>query len=107
MWLVGSNSRGAEGHDWWLVEEEEPFCLGDKVHRRTLWVEEASRREGLLRRTQKAWAYGSPPPLAILFKEVGEILKSVKVKCARIQASSLDCPVGTKARSVYRVVLSA
>ena len=79
---MGSNSSGADGRNRWLVEEEEPFCLGDKVHRRTLWVEEASRREGLLRRTQKAWAYGSPPPLAILFKEVGEILKNIKVKCA-------------------------
>ena len=51
---VGSNSGGAEGLR--LVEEEEPFCLGGKVHRRTLWVEQAWPREGLLRRAQKAWA---------------------------------------------------
>ena len=33
--------RGAEGRGLRLVEEEEPFCLGGKVHRRTLWVEQA------------------------------------------------------------------
>ena len=41
VWLVGrglstgSNSGGAEGHGWLLVEEEGPFCLGGKVYRRT------------------------------------------------------------------------
>ena len=42
------NSSGAEGRDRQLVEEGEPFCLGGQVHRRTLWVEEALHREGLL-----------------------------------------------------------
>ena len=55
----GSNSRGAEGHDQSLVEEEEPFGLRGKVHRRTSWVEQAWHREGLLQRAQKAWAYGT------------------------------------------------
>ena len=45
---MGLNSSGAEGRDRWLVEEGEPFCLGGQVHRRTLWVEEALHREGLL-----------------------------------------------------------
>ena len=42
VWLVGRgsstglNSRGAEGHGWLLVEQE-PFCLGGKVYRRTSW----------------------------------------------------------------------
>ena len=41
VWLVGrglstgSNSGGAEGHGWLLVEEEGPVCLGGKVYRRT------------------------------------------------------------------------
>ena len=48
--------RGAEGRGLRLVKEEEPFCLGGKAHRRTSWVEQALRREGLLRRAQKAWA---------------------------------------------------
>ena len=52
------NSGGAGGRDGQLVEEE-PFCLGGKVHRRTSWVEQAWHREGLLRRTQKAWACGT------------------------------------------------
>ena len=55
---AGSNSGGAEGCGLWLVEEEEPFCLGGKVHRRTSWVEQAWQRECLLRRAQKAWAQG-------------------------------------------------
>ena len=42
-----SNSGDAEGRDGRLVEEE-PFCLGGKVHRRTSWVEQALHREGLL-----------------------------------------------------------
>ena len=54
-----SNSGGVEGCSLRLVEEEEPFCLGGKVHRRTSWVEQALHREGLLRRAQKAWAYGT------------------------------------------------
>ena len=53
---MGSNSGGAEGCGLLLVEEEEPFCLGGKVHRRTSWAEQAWHREGLLRRAQKAWA---------------------------------------------------
>ena len=53
---AGSNSGGAEGCGLWLVEEEEPFCLGGKVRRRTSWVEQAWHREGLLRRAQNAWA---------------------------------------------------
>ena len=36
---TGSNSAGAEGCGPWLAEEEEPFCLGGKVYRRTSWVE--------------------------------------------------------------------
>ena len=52
-----SNSRGVESHHRQLIEE--PFCLGGKVHRRTSWVEQALHREGLLRRAQKAWAYGT------------------------------------------------
>ena len=54
--LLTPNSGGAKGCSLWLVEEEEPFCLGGKVHRRTSWVEQAWHREGLLRRAQKAWA---------------------------------------------------
>ena len=53
-----SNSGDAEGRDGRLVEEE-PFCLGGKVHRRTLCMEQALHREGLLQRAQKAWAYGT------------------------------------------------
>ena len=45
---AGSNSGGAEGCGLRLVEEEEPFCLGGKVHRRTSWVEQAWHREDLL-----------------------------------------------------------
>ena len=56
---MGSNSGGVEVWGLWLVEEEEPCCLGGKVHRRTAWVEQALYREGLLRRAQKAWAYGT------------------------------------------------
>ena len=41
-------SGGAEGRDLWLVEEEESFCLGGKVQRRTSWAEQAWHREGLL-----------------------------------------------------------
>ena len=48
-----------EGRGLQLVEEEELLCLGGKVHRRTSWVEQALHREGLLRRAQKAWAYGT------------------------------------------------
>ena len=51
VWKVGVEGRGLR-----LVEEEEPFCLGGKVHRRTSWVEQSLHREGLLRRAQKAWA---------------------------------------------------
>ena len=56
---AGSNSGGAEGHGLRLVKEEEPFCLGGKAHRRTSCVEQALHREGLLRRTQKPWEYGT------------------------------------------------
>ena len=59
--LRGVELRGcgrSEGRGLQLVEEE-PFCLGGKVHRRTAWVEQALYREGLLRRAQKAWAYGT------------------------------------------------
>ena len=56
---MGSNSSGADGRNRWLVEEEEPFCLEGKVHRRISWVEQALYREGLLQRAQKAWAYGT------------------------------------------------
>ena len=55
----GVELRGCEGRGLQLVEEEEPFCLGGNVHRRTSWVEQALHREGLLQRTQKAWAYGT------------------------------------------------
>ena len=54
-----SNSGGVEGHHRHLVEEEGSFCLGGKVHRRNSWVEQALHREHLLRRAQKAWAYGT------------------------------------------------
>ena len=56
---MGLNSSGAEGRDRWLVEEGEPFCLGGKAHRRTSCVEQALHREGLLRRSQKPWEYGT------------------------------------------------
>ena len=52
-------------------------------------MEQAWHREGLLQRAQKAWAYGTPPPLAILFKEVGEILKNVEVTCAEFRQAVL------------------
>ena len=56
---MGSNSSGAEGCSLWLVEEE-PFCLGGKVHRKTSWVEQALHRracsEGL-----KRLGYMGPP----------------------------------------------
>ena len=54
--VPGLNSGGVEGQGLRLVEEEEPFCLGGKVHRKTSWVEQAWHREGLLPRAQKAWA---------------------------------------------------
>ena len=57
-----SNSGDAEGRDGRLVEEE-PFCLGGKVHRRTSWVEQFLHREGLFQRAQKAWACGTSNPL--------------------------------------------
>ena len=66
---MGSNSGGAEGCGLLLVEEEEPFCLGGKVHRRTLWVEQAWHREGLLRRAQQAWAYGTSDHLPFRFRK--------------------------------------
>ena len=54
--VPGLNSGGVEGQGLRLVEEEEPFCLGGKVHRKTSWMEQAWHREGLLPRAQKAWA---------------------------------------------------
>ena len=42
-------------------------------------------------------------PLAIPSKEVGEILKNVKVKCAKFRSAVLDCPIGIDARPVYKV----
>ena len=87
---AGSNSGGVEGRHGRLVEKEEPFCLGGKVQRRTSWVEQALYREGLLRRAQKAsLGIGDLRPLAIPFKEVGEILKNVKVKCADFRPAVL------------------
>ena len=65
---AGSNSGGAEGRDQRLVEEK-PFCLGGKVHRRTSWVEQALHREGLLRRAQKAWAYGTSDHLPFCLRK--------------------------------------
>ena len=64
-------TRGAdtEGRGLQLVEEEEPFCLGGKVHRRTSWVEQALHREGLLRRAQKAWAYGTSDHLPFCLRK--------------------------------------
>ena len=50
-----SNSGDAEGRDGRLVEEE-PFCLGGKVHRRISWMEQALHSGGLFRRAQNAWA---------------------------------------------------
>ena len=58
-WRVGLNFRDVEGRGLRLVEEEEPFCLGGKVHKRTSWVEQALHWEGLLQRAPKAWAYGT------------------------------------------------
>ena len=104
---AGVELRGC-GRSWLgLVEEEYPFCLGGKVHRRTSWMEQAWHREGLLRRPQKAWAYRTSDHLPIPFKDVSEILKNVKVKMCQIQASGLDCPIGIEARSEYRVVVSS
>ena len=69
LW-VELRGAGAEGHGLWLVDEEEPFYLGGKVHRRTSWVEQALYREGLLRRAQKAsLGIGDLRPLAIPFKK--------------------------------------
>ena len=62
--------RTAEGGGLWLVEEEEPFCLGDKVHRRTSWVEQTLHREGLLQRAQKAWAYGTSDHLPFCLRKL-------------------------------------
>ena len=58
-----------EGRGLQLVEEEELFCLGGKVHRRTSWVEQALHREGLLRRAQKAWAYGTSDHLPFCLRK--------------------------------------
>ena len=63
------NSSGAEGRDRQLVEEGESFCLGGQMHRRTLWVEEALHREGLLQRAQKAWAYGTSDHLPFCLRK--------------------------------------
>ena len=63
------NSGGAEGHGLQLVEEEEPFCLGGKVHRKTTWSELALYREGLLRRAQKVWAYGTSDHLPLCLRK--------------------------------------
>ena len=63
------NSGGAEGHGLQLVEEEELFCLGGKVHRRTSWVEQALHREG-----PKGLGIWDLRPFAIPFEEVSEIL---------------------------------
>ena len=70
--LRGVELRGcgrSEGRGLQLVEEE-PFCLGGKMHRRTLWVEQALHREGLLRRTQKAWAYGTSDHLSFHLRKL-------------------------------------
>ena len=83
---MGSNSRGEEGRSLQLVEEEEPFCLGGKVHRRTSWVELFLHREGLLEGPKRLGHMG---PLAIPFKEVGEIFENVKVKCADFRPAVL------------------
>ena len=64
---TGSNSRGAEGRDQQLVEEE-PFCLGGKVHRRTSWVEQFLHREG-----PKGLGIWDLRSFAIPFEEVSEI----------------------------------
>ena len=66
---MGSNSSGADGRNRWLVEEEEPFCLGGKVHIRTSWVEQALHKEGLLQRAQKAWVYGTSDHLPFRLKK--------------------------------------
>ena len=50
-WRVGRGSNSGL-----RLVEEEPFCLRGKMQRRTLWVEQALHREGLLQRAQKAWA---------------------------------------------------
>ena len=75
---LGLNSRGVEGHCLRLVEEEEPFCLGGKVHSRTSWVEQALHREGLLRRTQKAWAYGTSDHLSFHLRKLMRFWRMLK-----------------------------
>ena len=50
--------------------EEEPICLGGKLHRRTSWVERALHREGLLQRAQKAWAYGTSDHLSFCLRKL-------------------------------------
>ena len=62
--------RTAEGRGLWLVEEEEPFCLGGNVHRRTSWVEQALHKEGLLRRAQKACAEGTSDHLPFRLRKL-------------------------------------
>ena len=106
-WRVGRglSTGGAEGCCLWLAEEEEPFRLGGKVHRRTSWAEQALR--GPAPKGPKGLGREDLRPLAIPFKEVSEILENVKVKCADLRpASGLDCLVGIEAKSVYRVALS-
>ena len=60
---------GAEGLGLQVVEEE-PICLGGKLHRRTSWVERALHREGLLQRAQKAWAYGTSDHLSFCLRKL-------------------------------------
>ena len=69
LW-VELRGAGAEGHGLWLVDEEEPFYLGGKVHRRTSWVEQALHREGLLRRAQKACAEGTSDHLPFRLRKL-------------------------------------
>ena len=83
-----SNSGDAEGRDGRLVEEE-PFCLGGKVHRRTSWWSRPCIGGACSEGPKTLGHRGPPTPLAILFKEVGEILKNVKVKCAEFRPAVL------------------
>ena len=60
---------GAEGLSLRLIEEE-PICLGGKVHTRISWVELVLHRDGLLQRAQKACAYGTSDHLPFCLRKL-------------------------------------
>ena len=72
------------------------------MHRRTSWVEQALHREG-----PKGLGIWDLRPLAILFKEVGEIFEECSSQMCGLQASGLDYLIDIEAKSVYRVVLNS